>query len=127
MSPAEPPDKGISRYRLTRQFSEGGLGRIWLARDGDLHREVVLKELQPCHTSSGDARRRFLREAQITGQLEHPNIVPVYDFGRLPGDRAWAVRDEVRGGIRGAKKLPGVLRCHARYPTPPPEAGSGPA
>lgn len=45
----------------------------------------------------------------------------------LPGDRAWAVRDEVRGGIRGAKKLPGLMRLAARYPQEPDAAGSGPA
>ena len=45
----------------------------------------------------------------------------------LPGDRAWAVRDEVNGGIRGAKKLAGLMRCQARYQGVPPESGSGPA
>jgi uncharacterized protein YcbX len=49
---------------------------------------------------------------------ERLQAVPVTAQG-LPGDRAWAVRDEVRGGIRGAKKIPGLMRCKARYPRPP--------
>ncbi len=47
--------------------------------------------------------------------------------GGLPGDRAWAVRDEVRGGIRGAKKLPGLMAFKAAYPSPPAAGGSSPA
>jgi uncharacterized protein len=47
--------------------------------------------------------------------------------GGIPGDRAWAVRDEVRGGIRGAKKIPGLMRFAARYPAPPAATGSSPA
>lgn len=45
----------------------------------------------------------------------------------IPGDRAWAVRDEVRGGIRGAKKIPELMRLAARYPNPPAPTGSSPA
>jgi uncharacterized protein YcbX len=47
--------------------------------------------------------------------------------GGVPGDRAWAVRDEVRGGIRGAKKLPGLMHLRARYEKPPAPEGSSPA
>ena len=52
---------------------------------------------------------------------ERLEAVPV-SLGGLPGDRAWAVRDEVRGGIRGAKKIPGLMCCRARYPRPPTTA-----
>lgn len=73
-----------SRYTLTRIHAEGGLGRVWLARDQDLNRDVALKEIKFDETAPPEARHRFLREAQVTGQLEHPNIVPVYELGRWP-------------------------------------------
>jgi tetratricopeptide (TPR) repeat protein len=74
------------RYSLTRVHADGGLGRVWLARDKDLNREVALKEIRPDQAMHPEAWRRFLREAQVTGQLEHPNIVPVYELGRRPED-----------------------------------------
>ncbi len=77
---------GHGRYTLTRLHAEGGLGRVWIARDGDLNRDVALKELKPSPASYSEASRRFLKEAQVTGQLEHPNIVPVYELGRRPND-----------------------------------------
>jgi serine/threonine protein kinase len=59
---------------------------VWLAHDADLGREVGLKELRPDRGGHAEARCRFLKEAQITGQLEHPSIVPVYELARRPED-----------------------------------------
>jgi hypothetical protein len=72
------------RYRLTRQHARGGLGQVWLARDEALGREVALKELRPERTTNPAVWARFLEEARITGQLEHPNIVPVHELAE-PG------------------------------------------
>ncbi len=75
-----------SRYTLSRIHAEGGLGKVWVARDTDLNREVALKELRPDCSVLPESTRRFLKEAQVTGQLEHPNIVPVYELGHRPED-----------------------------------------
>jgi hypothetical protein len=74
------------RYTLTRLHAEGGLGKIWVAHDTDLNRDVALKEIKPTSTLNPESWRRFLKEAQITGQLEHPNIVPVYELARRKKD-----------------------------------------
>ena len=69
-----------SRYAMDHLHAEGGIGRVWLARDQQLNREVAIKTLRPELLNHGRVRRRFLQEAQITGQLEHPGIVPVYEL-----------------------------------------------
>jgi len=74
------------RYTLTRLHAEGGLGKIWVAHDTDLNRDVALKEIKSTASPSPESWRRFLKEAQITGQLEHPNIVPVYELARRKED-----------------------------------------
>ncbi|MGE3808926.1 MAG: serine/threonine-protein kinase [Gemmataceae bacterium] len=68
-----------ARYQLLELHGEGSLGRVWLAHDATLCREVALKELKPRCARDDEARRRFLREAQVTSQLEHPYIVPVHE------------------------------------------------
>jgi serine/threonine protein kinase len=75
-----------SRHDITRFLAEGGIGKVFVARDGQLNREVVLKTLKPEMVLTPDARRRFLKEAQVNAQLEHPNIVPIYQAGRDPTD-----------------------------------------
>jgi PAS domain S-box-containing protein len=68
------------RYTLTRLHASGGIGRVWLARDVEFGRNVALKELRPERADHATHRARFLQEAHITGQLEHPGIVPVYEL-----------------------------------------------
>lgn len=70
------------RYTLTRVHATGGIGRIWLARDDRLGRTVALKELRTEQAEDPANWARFLKEARITGQLEHPGIVPVYELAK---------------------------------------------
>jgi WD40 repeat protein/serine/threonine protein kinase len=73
-----------NRYELIRRHAIGGIGHVWLARDLDLGREVALKELREERLHHPKIADRFLREARITGQLQHPGIVPVYEL--VPGN-----------------------------------------
>jgi serine/threonine protein kinase len=69
------------RYRVLRPHARGGLGAVFVALDSELHREVALKELRPERADDPGSRARFLLEAEITGRLEHPGVVPVYGLG----------------------------------------------
>jgi serine/threonine protein kinase len=70
-----------SRFSLIRQIGQGGLGKVWLARDEKLNRNVAVKEMNHHALQSPKAWQRFNREAEITGHLEHPNVVPLYQYG----------------------------------------------
>jgi WD40 repeat protein/serine/threonine protein kinase len=99
----ELPQLDGQRYSIRRLFAEGGLSRVWVAHDGNLNREVALKQMRPDLRENAIARKRFHREAQITGQLEHPHIVPVYELGHESdhhADRYYAMR-LVRGTTLG--------------------------
>lgn len=75
------------RYEwLDIQNSDGALGEVWMGRDVDLNRYVALKAIKGDRAAHPVAVKRFLAEAQITGQLEHPNIVPVYDLSKRTDD-----------------------------------------
>jgi PAS domain S-box-containing protein len=80
--PAETavPKSSGPRYSLSNLHAAGGIGEIWLARDRDLDRDVALKKLRTQRAPSEMAKARFLREARITGQLDHPGVVPVYEI-----------------------------------------------
>ncbi len=72
--------EGRGRYTVTHLHVRGGLGQVWVAEDSDLGRPVALKEVRPDRAANPDVLARFLEEARITGQLEHPGIVPVYEL-----------------------------------------------
>ncbi len=77
-------DENADRYTRTHLHAKGGMGQVWVARDGSLGRQIALKELRPEQTDNSTICSRFLYEAKITAQLEHPGIVPVYELGGGP-------------------------------------------
>jgi serine/threonine protein kinase len=90
--------RGVSsRYRLVSAHAKGGLGEIYVAEDTELHRRVALKEIQPKHAANPVSRERFVIEAEITGNLEHPGIVPVYGMGTYPDGRPFYAMRFVEG------------------------------
>ena len=69
-----------AHFHLNEETGQGGMGQVWLARDVDLNRHVAIKTLKEKFGRNQDAVARLLREAQITGQLEHPNVIRVYEL-----------------------------------------------
>lgn len=87
------------RFTILDELGRGGMGVVLRAQDPDLHREVAIKLLR--HPQDAARRARFMSEAQITGQLEHPNIVPVHECGIDPEDRPWFAMKVVDGRTFG--------------------------
>jgi serine/threonine protein kinase len=84
--PVNPSDgllevTGKDRYPGERLLGKGSMGEVRLRRDARIGRDVAVKVLLPGHRADSQLRARFLREARVQGQLEHPSIVPVYDLG----------------------------------------------
>ena len=85
------------RFKLLRQHARGGIGVVFVALDSELHREVALKQIQVQHADDPASRARFLIEAEVTGRLEHPGIVPVYGLGTNDQGRPFYAMRFVRG------------------------------
>ncbi len=91
------PAPSASRFRILKLHAKGGLGQVSVALDEELNREVALKEIQDRYAADTDARGRFIREAEITGGLEHPGIVPVYGLGTYADGRPYYAMRFIKG------------------------------
>jgi serine/threonine protein kinase/Tfp pilus assembly protein PilF len=85
------------RFRVLRPHARGGLGAVFVALDEELHREVALKQILHQHADDPTNRQRFVLEAEITGGLEHPGIVPVYGLGTYADGRPYYAMRFIKG------------------------------
>src|SRR5262245_51947309 len=91
-----PAERG-DRYQLFGEIARGGMGAVLRGRDPDLGRELAVKVLLESHEDKPEMLRRFVEEAQIGGQLQHPGIVPVYEFGAFADARPYFTMKLVKG------------------------------
>src|SRR5215470_17800612 len=91
-----PPEQTGDRYQLQGEIARGGMGAVLRGRDVDLGRDLAVKVLLEKYVNRPDVARRFLDEAQVGAQLQHPGVVPVYDIGRF-GERPFFTMKLVKG------------------------------
>jgi eukaryotic-like serine/threonine-protein kinase len=85
------------RFRILRPHARGGQGEVYVARDTELNREVALKQLQADHADHAESRSRLVMEAELTGGLEHPGVVPVYGLGQFDDGRPFYAMRLIKG------------------------------
>ncbi len=90
-------NKVIRGYQIEEEIGEGGFGKVYRAFQSLVEREVAIKAILPVHANQPDFIHRFEAEAQLVARLEHPHIVPLYDYWREP-DGAYLVMRWLRGG-----------------------------
>jgi eukaryotic-like serine/threonine-protein kinase len=113
-------DTAGARYAVKSILGQGGMGEVHLTADGWIGREVAMKIAHHGQAAQPHLRARFVREALVQGQLEHPSIVPVYDLGTRPDGATFFTMKRVRGLtlaeiIHGLKREePAVVRAYSR-------------
>src|SRR6266568_1757038 len=105
MLPEDLIGQTLGHYRILEPLGYGGTSTVFLAQDIHLQRNVAVKVFQPGEGDPKEFLRRFAREARVLAQLDHPNILPVYEFGEqdgipylvMPHMAGGSLRDRVRG------------------------------
>ena len=85
------------RFEFIRPHAKGGLGKVSVALDTELNREVALKEIRSRYVDNQNSKTRFNIEALITGSLEHPGVVPVYGYGNNQDGSPWFAMRFIKG------------------------------
>ena len=102
----------LLHYRILNKLGEGGMGSVYRAEDGRMKRVVALKFLGPSALSDPSVHKRFVREAQAAGMLDHPNICTVYGMEEADG-RAFIVMSCVDGPTLARKMSEGMTLSEA--------------
>ncbi len=91
------PADAAARYQLHGEIARGGMGAVLKGRDTDLGRDIAVKVLLETHAGKTELVQRFVEEAQIAGQLQHPGITPVYELGQFADRRPYFTMKLVKG------------------------------
>lgn len=100
----------LGRFEVIERLGGGGMGDVFLARDAELGRKVAVKVLKARYAHQSETRRRFLREARMVSNLNHPNIATLYEIGEVEGV-PYLVMEYVRG-----QTIAQYLRERGRFP-----------
>ncbi|MFL5328303.1 MAG: protein kinase domain-containing protein [Gemmataceae bacterium] len=92
-----PPSSATGRYQVFGEIARGGMGAILRGRDPDLGRDIAIKVLREDHRDNPRMIERFVEEAQIGGQLQHPGILPVYELNQFSDHRPYFTMKLVKG------------------------------
>ncbi len=111
---ASRAESATTRFRVLRAHAQGGLGLVLIAHDEQLSRRVAFKQIQPRLADDPQSQAQFVREAEITGGLEHPGIIPVYSLGYDSAGRPFYAMRLVEGeSLKDA-----IARFHTRRDHP---------
>lgn len=111
----------VGAYRVERQIGSGGMATVYLANHEKLDRKVALKVIHPNLLEDQNFKTRFEREAKIIARLDHPNIVPVYDFSEHNGQpylvmkaiEGQTLKRRLRGGALPLEEIKGIMHAVA--------------
>jgi hypothetical protein len=92
----------INQYHVVEHIGRGGMADVWSARDGRLNRLVAIKTIQAALSGDTDPISLFEQEAKTIAQLEHPHILPIYDFGEYNGQLYIVMRFVTGGSLEGS-------------------------